>query len=60
MATVTISVKTSKWRIRACIVAAWLLSPFIRSEAMGDRIGAAMVGWISRGVRLQVGGRRIR
>ncbi|RHZ91150.1 hypothetical protein D1114_20985 [Cereibacter sphaeroides] len=59
MATVTISMKSPKWRIRACIMAAWLLSPFIRSEAMGDRVGAAMVGWIKRGVRLHAGNLRI-
>ncbi|WP_160148001.1 hypothetical protein [Cereibacter sphaeroides] len=57
MATVTL--KMPKWRVRVFIAAAWLLAPFIRSEAMGERIVAAMGEWVLRGVRCYDGDRRI-
>ena len=59
MATVTLTARMPKWRVRACIVAVWLLKPFVRSEDVGERIKAAMGGWIMRGVRYYDGDRRI-
>lgn len=55
-----LSAKMPFWRMRACLVAAYLLNPFVRSEAAGERIGAAMLAWVQRGVKYYSNGKRIR
>lgn len=52
-------VKMPRWRMRACVIAAWIVSPFIRSEKAGERVGKAMLDWVKRGVRVYDGKRRI-
>ena len=54
-----LKVKMPRWRMRAAIIAAWIISPFVRSERVGQRIGDAMLAWVKRGVRVYSDKRRI-
>ena len=56
---VTLTVKMPKMRMRAAIAVAWVLSPFVRNEATGDRVGAALLAWVQAGLRFYVNDRRL-
>ena len=53
-----ITVKVPRTRLLIFWVSIRLLSPFVRSEATGQRIGDALFAWVSRGLRIYVNGRR--
>ena len=46
----TLTVKMPRWRIRLSRVGLAVIAPFVRKQATADRIGAAVVAWIGRGL----------
>ena len=56
---VKLTVKIPTWRIRAARVAVFVLSPFVRTPEAGERIGSALFGWVSRGLKVFVDGKQV-
>ena len=48
----TLTVKMPRMRLRMARVAIFTLAPFVRSEALGQRIGDAVIAWVQRGIRV--------
>jgi hypothetical protein len=59
MTELKLTTKMPKLRIKLCILACRILNPFVRSDALGARIGDAMFAWVGRGIRVYADGRRI-
>jgi hypothetical protein len=54
-----LTVKMPRFRIAVMRYTIKLLSPFIRNEATGQRIGDALFAWVHRGLRVYANGKRI-
>lgn len=55
----SISAKMPIARIKVALALCVILRPFAWSEAMQERIGAAMMEWIQRGVRVYADGKQV-
>jgi hypothetical protein len=53
------TVKMPKLRLKLCIWLCHVLTPLVRSEETGAKIGDAMMAWIKRGLRVYANGQRI-
>lgn len=53
MAQITVKLIVPKWRVRLCIWACAALAPFVRSEALADRIADAMGRWVGAGIKVR-------
>ncbi len=60
IASITFDARFPKWRMRVALAIAWLADPFVRDRAVGERLGAALLAWVERGVRLYCNGQRVR
>jgi hypothetical protein len=55
----TLTVKMPRFRIAVMRYTLMALSPFIRSETTGQRIGDALFAWVGRGLHVYANGKRI-
>ena len=54
-----VTYKPPHWRIRAAMVAIFVLNPFVRNEKTGARIGDALEAFVLRGLQVYVNGKLV-
>jgi len=54
-----LTVKTPKWRLLVMRLVVCIIAPFVRSEAMGEKVGNALVGWVANGFRVYANGKHV-